>query len=335
MSDKDWNNKPDYNKLMNNSTIHPPPPGLDGLTWQPVTRDDLARLVELAGACFQADGGLHFMAEAEEIINRFFPEEPGAGIGALNAEGQLVACCRVSLPGSSSSQRATIEGYVRPEMRGKGLGTSLMRWSQAQAGSLLAGGAAGQRVLQIRTEGLTETASRLYEAHGYKRVFEELVMRRNLDKPLPDPALPADVTVTDWQPELAGPFFQAYHAAFRERPGFPGYKNAAEWVDSWTTDHFRPEWSLLARTGEAPLGFLTGTFDPPHGLIMQVGVIPAQRRRGIASGLIFEVMRRMQAAKAVSAQLVVNGNNPGAIQTYIELGFGTIGKRARYERVVE
>ena len=48
-----------------------------------------------------------------------------------------------------------------------------------------------------------------------------------------------------------------------------------------------------------------------------------------------ETMRRMQAAGAVSVQLTVSVNNPGAIQTYAQLGFVTIGRRARYERTVE
>jgi len=33
---------------MNNSTINPAPPILDGLIWRPVTRDDLPKLVNLA-----------------------------------------------------------------------------------------------------------------------------------------------------------------------------------------------------------------------------------------------------------------------------------------------
>jgi ribosomal protein S18 acetylase RimI-like enzyme len=43
----------------------------------------------------------------------------------------------------------------------------------------------------------------------------------------------------------------------------------------------------------------------------------------------------MQAAGAPWADLTVHTNNPGAIQTYAELGFVTIGRRARYERILE
>ena len=64
-------------------------------------------------------------------------------------------------------------------------------------------------------------------------------------------------------------------------------------------------------------------------------MIPDQRRRGIASALLVESMRRMQAQGAPSAQLAVHVNNPGAIRAYQRLGFTTIGRRARYERELE
>jgi mycothiol synthase len=323
---------------MKNSTINPPPPSLDGLLWRPITRDDLAELVDLAKTCYLSDGGLQFMVEPEEIISRFFPDEPGAAIGALNADGQLVACNTVTVSGDSSTLRATIVGYVRPVMRGRGFGTYLMRWSQVQAESLLAGAAADQRVLQVNTESLTESAHRLYLAHGFQHVFESLVMRRDLDMPLPDQRLPDGVTLTAWQPVVAEEFYRAYHAAFRGRPGFPGW-SAAEWIARVTENDHIPEWSLLARAGGVPLGFVIGntdlTTDPPGGFVWQIGVVPAARRRGLGSALLVETMRRMRAAGAPWADLTVHTNNPGAIQTYAELGFVTIGRRARYERIVK
>jgi ribosomal protein S18 acetylase RimI-like enzyme len=101
-------------------------------------------------------------------------------------------------------------------------------------------------------------------------------------------------------------------------------------------DDFIPNWSLLARSDGAPAGFVIGDIDltsnPPGGYIWQIGVVPAQRRRGICSALLVETMRRMQAEGAACAQLTVHINNPGAIQAYARLGFTTIGHRARYER---
>jgi mycothiol synthase len=320
--------------MMENSTINPAPPSLTGLVWRPITRNDLEPLVDLAGTCFLVDGGLHFMLEPENLTSNYFPDAPGTAIGAFAPDQSLVACTTVHLGGNSGEQRAVIVGQVRPDLRNQGIGTYLMQWSQEQAQTLLAAVTTDQWLLQIRTESLIASAHQLYLAHGFRTVDEQLVMRCDLHPPIPDCPFPSDVTFTDWDPALADQFFQAYDAAFRERPGFPGY-TAAEWVDSWTTDRFRPEWSLLARVGDEPLGFLTATANPPHGFIMQVGVIPSQRRRGLASALMVETMRRMQAANAVSVQLTVRVNNPGAIQTYAQLGFVTIGRRARYERIVE
>ena len=312
-------------------TINPTPPNLSDLDWRPVTGDYLTALVDLVGTCYLSDGGLHFLFEPDEIIGRCFPDASGVTIGAFTPDEQLAACCSVYIGNVIDTQLAMIVGQVRPDQRGRGIGTFLMRWSQVQAQSLLANIATDQQVLQIRTESLTGSAAHLYLTHGFEPVHEELIMRRDLHLPLPDRPLPSDVTIASWQPDLAAQFFAAYDASFRERPGFPGWTRA-EWVDSWMNDNFRPEWSLLARLGDTPLGFLTSAANPPHGFIVQAGVVPTQRRRGLGSGIMVETMRRMQADGAISIQLTVNVNNSGAIKTYNRLGFVTIGRRARCEQ---
>ena len=323
---------------MECATIDPIPPDLPGLTWRPISRDHLAALNELANNCSRTDGSLSFINEPEHLLDRFFPDAPKTAIGAFASGGGLSACAAVHLADDAGTWRATISGLVRPELRRKGLGSYLMVWSQAQARSLLTAAAASQGVLRIRTEGLTEPADKLYRAHGFTNVFEELVMHLDLRLALPDHALPAGVTIANWQSDLAERFFEVYEAAFRDRPGFPGW-SAAEWISRVTEDDLIPEWTLLASVDGVPSGFVIGTIvlssDPPGSYINQIGVIPAQRRRGLASGLIVETLRRIQAADHPWCQLVVNVNNPGAIQAYARLGFVTIGRRARYERMAQ
>lgn len=310
------------------------PPRLAGLNWRQITSADLAAIVALAGICHGVDGGLAFMIKPDNLQRHYFPDALGAIIGAFTPDDQLAACAAVHLVGDSTIQRARIVGQVRPDLRHRGLGAYLMRWSQVQARALLDEATADRQQLQIATESLTEPADCLYRTHGFSPVFEEYVMRRDLHLPLPELPLPTDVTVTSWEPVLAEQFFQAYDASFRDRPGFPGW-SAAEWLAWITDDYFRPDWSLLVRVDRAPVGFLIGNTEPPDGFVVQVGVVPAQRRRGLASALMVEAMRRMQAAGAASTQLTVNTNNPGAIQTYAQLGFATIGRRARYEQIAE
>jgi mycothiol synthase len=324
---------------MENTTMNPTPPNLAGLTWRAMLHEDLGALVELAGICHLADGGIGFMFEPDALMSRYFPYALGAVIGAFAPDERLVACATVHIGADPDTQRVTIVGQVRPDLRKRGIGTYLMHWSQVQAQSLLAGVPANQQVvLQVATESLTDPADRLYRAFGFEPVFDELVMSRDLLLPVPDRALPPVVTLTNWQPDLAEQFFQAYDTAFRERPGFPGW-SAVEWIARVTENDVIPEWSLLARADGVPLGFVIGnidlTTDPPDGHVWQIGVIPAQRRRGLASALMVETMRRMQAAGAASTMLTVHINNPGAIQAYTQLGFVTIGRRARYERTAE
>jgi mycothiol synthase len=317
---------------MGYAAIDPAPPDGPDLRWRPIGSDDLTAVVELAAACHAVDGGLAFMIEPGTLKGRYFPDAPGVAIGAFDSDARLVACTTLHLSSDSGTQRVTIVGQVRPELRSRGIGSYLMRWSQVRAQRLLTGTGAGQQVLRVITESLTEAADRLYCAHSFVPVFEELVMWRDWRLPLPDRPLLPNVEIVSWQSDLAEQFFQAYDASFRDRPGFPGW-NATEWID-WITsdDDLRPDWSLLARVSGRPVGFLIGADIPPHGFVTQVGVVPEYRRQGLGSALLVEAVRRMQATGAASTQLTVNVNNPGAILTYTQLSFATIGRRARYER---
>ncbi len=326
--------------MTENVALNPAPPNLPGLVWRPIGRDDLAALVDLARACLRADGGLPFLFEPDVVQGRFFPDTPGAGIGAFDLDQRLGACLTVHRYGDPSPQQVTLTGYVRPDLRRRGLGTYLMRWGQAQAQALFTEAASGQRLLRIATESLTEPAHRLYLAHGFASVSEDWIMRRDLQQPLPPAGhpLPEGMTFATWQPDVAQQFFQAYHAAFRGNPGFPN-PSAEQWIDGVNGNDLVTEATLLVREGDQPLGFVIGaldlTGDPPGGFVAQIGVVPEARRRGVASALLVESLRRMQAAGAPYADLQVYADNPGAIQAYAGVGFVTFGRRARYERPAE
>jgi len=324
--------------LMENARNFSVPPNWINLIWRPIGQNDLKSIIVLSQNCQVVDGGIGFMFEPDNIQSHYLPSEPSSRIGAYAADGRLAACASVSIIGDSGRQRARIVGQVHPDIRRRGIGTYLMQWSQEQARALLAGGVEMQKVMQIATESLTEPAHRLYLAHGFACVFEELIMERGLQLPPQNRSMPEGVTTTNWQSDLAEQFFITYHASFRDRPGFPGY-NAAEWIKRVTENDHKPEWSLLARVDDEPVGFVIGnidlTKDPPGGEIWQIGVIPAQRRRGLASALLVETMCRMQVAGVSSAILTVNMNNPGAIMAYSQLNFVTVGRRARYERMIE
>ena len=309
----------------------PAPPDLPGLTWRTLEPADLAGLAMLASACLDADGGLPLAATESCIRGRYLTESPRATIGAFDASVRLVASAAVQPAHTDDEYRAAIVGQVYPGERGRGLGRFLMAWSLAQTTALLVGCPADRpRTLHLLTEGLTAASERLYARYGFAQLFAEDVMRRDLRISLPEAPLPPGITLATWTPALAGEFFEAYDASFRDRPGFPGW-SAERWI-AWVADdeEFQPELSLLARDGQHLAGFIVCSDE----WIAQVGTRPEWRGRGIGSALVFEALRRWRAAGGERMLLDVNANNPVAARVYARLGFEVIGRRARYVRAL-
>lgn len=299
----------------------------DDVTWVPLAfengrerrpgsaRDD-ADLITLARRCLELDGGLPLAADPGFLRRRW--AAPGTvTVQARDHEGTLVAAGAVR-PGSAGDG-ATFAGMVDPAARERGLGSHLLSWGLAEGGRHVG-------PVTVETESLAAGAEALFAARGLRQVFAEDVMRIDLTAGAPDRGWPEGTILTGWAEETAGRFHAVYDAAFRERPGFPG-STAEEWIaDVVEDDEFRPSWSVLATVpGLGDAGFVTASVD----WIVQVGVVPAARGRGIGGALVAEGLRRMRADGGTHAWLDVNVDNP-AVRLYRELGFEHRGRRARY-----
>src|SRR5215212_2369204 len=312
--------------MIDHSSILNPPTGLN-IAWRPLEATDLTAISTLASACLAVDGGMPLAASADFIEGRYLSAPAHAAIGAFDRSGRLVACAAAQLAEAPEEYRGLIVGQVHPAYRRRGLGTFLIRWSMAQARLLFAACPADRaQVLCIATESLTEAAGQLYARYGFTQQFGETVMRRSLHTRLPDHSFPRDITIETWKPILAEQFFEAYQASFRDRPGFPVW-STREWIEWVSGDEtFLPELSLLVYRGGQPIGFIVCGEE----WIVQVGVRPEERRRGLASALVAEVLRRFRAAGGEQVLLDVNLNNPAAQRVYEQLGFQAVGQRARY-----
>jgi mycothiol synthase len=260
-------------------------------------------LVLLAARCLDADGGLPQAADSSFLRRRWATPETTA---IRDETGRLVAAGAVR-------DKSVFTGLVDPVARGTGLGGALLDWGLERAGT-------------VETEGLSSAAEKLFASRGLRQVFAEDVMRIDLTTGAPRPPWPPGATLAAWSDATAPRFYAVYDAAFRERPGFPGW-TAAEWIDGVAEDEFRPDWSVLATVPDVgDAGFVTAGI----GWIDQVGVVPAARGRGIGAALIGEALARMRADGATHAWLNVNVDNPAA-GLYRRLGFVDKGRRARYQ----
>ena len=292
---------------------------MDAVTWATLPFEDDADLVALAARCLAADGGLPLAADPGFLRRRWAC--PGiANIQARTGAGQLVAAGAVRPTAAGAGAGATFVGLVDPAGRGRGLGAHLLGWGMDEAARV-----AGP--VTVETESLTAGAEALFAARGLRQVFAEDVMRIDLARTVPDPGWPGGTALAGWSDETSARFHAVYRAAFRERPGFPDWP-AEQWIaDTADDDEFRPDWSVLATvSGLGDAGFVTAAV----GWIVQVGVAPAARGRGIGAALVSEALRRMRADGAADAWLDVNVDNP-AVRLYRRLGFAHHGRRARYQ----
>ena len=276
---------------------------------------DLAALQELVQRCLSADGGLPDAA-SEPFVRRMYLS--GLGVGVAAEDGTLIAAA--ALGQADPNRPISAAGAVDPSCRQRGIGRALLDWTFDAA--------EGQPIL-VASEMVSESAERLYSHYGLRRTFAELVMRADLHDFVASAARPPDgLEFRPWSSDLATKFFAAYDAAFRDRPGFPGWSEA-EWID-WTVDDddFEPELSQVALSTQD--GTAAGFVSVGANWIVQMGVVPGWRRAGLGRALLRAAMSGIRTKGFDDCWLNVATNNLAAEALYIAAGFNRAGLRARY-----
>ncbi len=283
---------------------------------------DRARILDLARAQLPDPSGWSLVVDPRWLEHLYFGPGVSRLVQALPT-GELGGSAAVSVSRTDDVAEVTVASMLRPGF--EDLWTTQHAWIERQVAEL--DPTAGVRVV---SECLTDTERARWTAAGFDVVFEEIAMASELPdgKPSPEARWPNGSAILEWGDTAAGAGFQVYEAAFRGRPGFPGWSRA-EWIGRLTGDaDFVPEASLCVLRNGAPAGFVVCS----RGWIDQVGVVPAHRRIGLASALVTEASRRMRATGIRVVRLHVNANNPEARATWQRLGWRESGRRGRFER---
>jgi len=323
----------------------PSPPRLPAHTWRPLRREDAAALFQLEVDCAPTDGGTGIATIAERKAKL---KEAGDNLAtdtlcAVDSTGRSAAVAWVTCDDRLAHEyRAFLDGRVHPDYRGQGLGSFILHWMETRARQILT----AQKedlpvVLRVDFYDRSDDALALFEQYGFRFVFAEEEWRRDLRQAVPVTELPEGMAVVTWTPQRATLFFDVYQDALRERPGFPNWSE-----DTWRLNFtggagFRPDLSLLLLQGPEAVGFAIchveteGADDPADvGWIVQMGVRPAWRKRGLGSALLHEAMRGFRAEGLRWAALEVNINNEAALLLYQRLGFERQRRRTVYKKTV-
>lgn len=129
-----------------------------------IRQDDAQDLFGLLALCFSEYPGC-FVDPHDDLADLTNPAEayppPGGFWAAEDERGRVCGCVAVDLPEDGTAELHRL--YVRPDRRGAGLGTRLVRLAEDHARGL------GCHRLVFWSDTRFETAHRLYAGLGYRR----------------------------------------------------------------------------------------------------------------------------------------------------------------------
>jgi len=200
---------------------------------------------------------------------------------------------------------------VRPDARGRGLGATLLRRVEATyAGTLTAW-----------SHGNHPAAARLAAGHGWDRVRDLWVMRRDASRPLPRSEPPAGVEIRSYRESDAAALVAVNAAAFAHHPeqGAMDEDNLARrMAEPW----FDRAGLLVAEDASGMLGFhWTKQHDARHGEVYVIGVAPRAQGRGLGRLLTLAGLQHLAGLGLDEVLLYVESDNAPAVAMYARLGF--------------
>lgn len=315
------------------ATLPEPDPAATGLTWRPLTRDDVPALAALMARVEEADAQPYRTSEVEvgEGFDGDWKDPVRDSRVGLDADGVPRAWISADAPpGDVRVIRVYLGGGVDPAWRGRGIGRALVAWATARARQKLAesGKDAPGRIAAF-IEDHRADALALHAAAGFAPIRYFTDMRRDLAQPLPEVGPLDGIRIVPWSEDLDDAVRLAHNEAFADHWG-----SEPRTPESWRVGRamFAPQWSHVAvddATGEVAGYTVSGRYehDWAHagytsGYTELLGVRRAWRGRGLAPALLTAAMRSFIADGMQYAELDVDTENPsGAHGLYARLGY--------------
>ena len=155
-------------------------------TARPVNHDDLDAVLDLVRSCEAHDTGSADLDREDLEADWHRPAMDLATMTLAVFEGDVMVA-------EAEVVKHRGEVSVRPEHRGRGIGTALLPWVEGAAR------AQGSYVRQIVNDRATDAAALLL-AHGYDEAFTSWILAIALDDEPAVPVLPAGVGFRDYRP---------------------------------------------------------------------------------------------------------------------------------------
>lgn len=298
---------------------------LTGYTLRRPTPDDFAATVALLAVVTGTAPGAPAISE-EELRQHW-------SALALERDGWLLLAPDDTIVGYAALHSTDhvvfqSEAYVHPAHHGRGLGTWLLRATEARAyahHALAAPGVPGDLYHAINAQNLAAHA--LLARDGYAPVRHFWRMEARLAPPLPAPIWPDGITVRAWESEDDDwAMYQAAEDAFRDHWAHEPTPFA---VWRRKSEPFDPGLWLAAWAGDEIAGVLIGQAHPELGWVEHLGVRRAWRQRGLGLALLHQGFAAFAARGWTRVGLDVDTQSAtGALRLYERAGMYSVPDHA-------
>ena len=231
--------------------------------------------------------------------------------------------------------RLRTDGYVHPDFKGRGIGTSLLRRIEQRAREEISLAEPEVRVsLHSTTDQRDGVGLDLHKNEGYQPRRYHWRMEIVLDGPPPEPEFPEGIELRPFtKGEHDVRVWQAQNEAWRDHWGSHDV-TLEEWKRSRFEDpEFDPTLWQIAWDGNEVAGFSMNRYRMGIGWIRTLGVRRPWRKRGLGEALLLQSFGEFYQRGTKTIGLGVDAQNPtGATRLYQKVGMYIASEFVTYEK---
>jgi len=306
-----------------------------GFTSRPATPDDLDPVAALV-----REWDLKYVGESE-AARAMVQYEWGAASLDLerdtrlihDADGTLAAFVQHSTP-DPALLRYEAYGPVDPGFEGRGLGSAIVDWTEAQTRARIGPGATARLWHAVQAE--NAGANTLLATNGFTTIRSFWQMAMDLDDSFEAGAAPEGVTIRSMVMDVDGPAAQGVlNTAFRSHFGHVD-ETFEEWLAQQEADDtWDPTLGLLAEVEGQIVGASNNGVIDGVGYVFELGVLPEMQGRGIGRALLRHSFAMLAARGVPKGRLGVDTQNAtGAVELYRSVGLSPVSEHRVVEKLI-